>query len=260
MYMGSSRAGSTYLYYALKEHPRIKFPIKKPVRFWNRHIDGGKSIGEPNMYEVWSLDWYLDTMASKPGWITGDITDGYIQIPVFRIKQIKDIFPDIKILYCIRNPYDIIKSHLGLKQFLGPNKKYINKNDAENYLYYNLASDCNIVSTNVGTKEQYTFKNINFAENIRKWRDVFGENMYIYSYEDLNNDPYNTIYNIVDFIGVNAGRLKEADPEIWNTKINKRRVMYEYTNEAANWLKPIINPIIDETQDLIDINISHWKK
>ena len=37
--IGAQKAGTSWLYYTLKEHPDIEFPGEKEVHFWDMHYE-----------------------------------------------------------------------------------------------------------------------------------------------------------------------------------------------------------------------------
>lgn len=230
MYIGSSRCGSTFLYNVLKQQKGVSFPLGKPVRFWNRHIDGGYYINSDKKFEVWSKDYYYSKF-NDDNLFKGDITDGYTQIPIFRIEEIKKENPNCKIIYGIRNPFDIILSHIGLKG------KY-----KEDIITVNRLKKC------FETDNQYFQNNINFSGNIKNWKNVFNDNFYVYNYDDLDNNPKETIKDICNFLNISYSGV---DFEL-SKKINKRIKQYSFDNEAYNWLKEYCFDNIKETEKFID--------
>lgn len=240
MYIGASRAGSTYITEVLRNHPDIAFPLGKPVRYYNRHIDGGVSIGKP-IYEVWPNHRYQTEMNKFPSKLKGDVTDGYTQIPFSRVQIIKEKHPDVKILYCIRNPFDIILSHYGLK----------GKIDSDV-----ITKD--VLEQKLSAENSYWANNIDFAGNIRRWQDVFGDNFMVFKFEDLVSDPVNQFKQICNHIGANPNKIDNIDSEILEKKKNKRRVTYEFTPEAKNWLSEYCRDNMIEAEKLSNLDLSDY--
>jgi hypothetical protein len=93
--IGAQKAGTTWLYEMLRLHPDIAFPAGKEVHFWDRRHSCG-------------IDWYKslfypkDSRSAK----TGEITPAYAILPEVKIRECREHFPDLKLIYLIRNPIE----------------------------------------------------------------------------------------------------------------------------------------------------------
>src|SRR5690606_23280995 len=90
--IGAQKAGTTWLYRQLSRHPRVRFPGGKEVHFWNARIERD------------SLDWYRALFSSDPALVEGDVTPAYGILEPTVIRQIHDAFPDLRIIFIMRNP------------------------------------------------------------------------------------------------------------------------------------------------------------
>lgn len=90
--IGAQKAGTTWLYRQLSRHPRVRFPGGKEVHFWNERIER-----EP-------LDWYRNLFSPDPVLVEGDVTPAYGILEPAVIQQIHDAFPDLRIIFIMRNP------------------------------------------------------------------------------------------------------------------------------------------------------------
>lgn len=93
MGIGAQKAGTTWLYRILLEHPYIAFPAGKEVHFWNGCYDRG-------------LEWYNSLFPEKNNIINGDITPAYGFLPKERIAEIYSLYPELQLIYLVRNPVD----------------------------------------------------------------------------------------------------------------------------------------------------------
>lgn len=92
--IGAQKAGTTWLYFNLKKHPSVFLTEEKELHFWDRHRDRG-------------LDWYRDQFAAAPsGSAAGEITPAYGILPSDRVAEIRREFPDLRLIYLIRNPIE----------------------------------------------------------------------------------------------------------------------------------------------------------
>jgi hypothetical protein len=91
--IGAQKAGSTWLYRNLSKHPEVQMSSRKEIHYFDSHFFRG-------------LGWYGSHFGNEPGRIRGEITPAYSILPPYRIRYIRKLFPDVKILLMIRNPID----------------------------------------------------------------------------------------------------------------------------------------------------------
>jgi hypothetical protein len=75
----------------LRQHPDIHFPIGKEIHFWDQQSHLG-------------LKWYKGLFSDEK--TCGDITPAYAILPIETIECVYNAFPDIKLIYIMRNPMD----------------------------------------------------------------------------------------------------------------------------------------------------------
>jgi hypothetical protein len=93
--IGAQKCGTTWLYEHLRKHPGTAFPAGKEVHFWDQKQANG-------------LDWYRSLFDSPAaaGKKCGEITPAYAILDHDTIKECHDNFPDLKLIYIIRNPIE----------------------------------------------------------------------------------------------------------------------------------------------------------
>lgn len=96
--IGAQKSGTTWLYENLSLHPGVSFPGGKEVHFWSRHLD-------------WGLSFYESLFAVPDGRLHGDITPAYAILPAGVIAECRRAFPDLRLIYILRNPIDRAISH-----------------------------------------------------------------------------------------------------------------------------------------------------
>lgn len=92
-YIGTSKAGSTWIYNLLLHHPSIYVVPGKGLHFFDNHYDRG-------------LEWYLDHFKpSNDKAIVAEVSHGYLysQLASQRIAQLN---PDARLMVCLREPVD----------------------------------------------------------------------------------------------------------------------------------------------------------
>jgi Sulfotransferase domain len=91
--VGSSRAGSSWFFEILREHPGIFVPPNKGTQFFS------------NFYHL-GQDWYEDFFPAKSaGRIAGEVCEHYFSSPE-ALARIAEYRPDMRLICCVRNPYE----------------------------------------------------------------------------------------------------------------------------------------------------------
>lgn len=134
--IGAHKSGTTWLYENLRRHPGIWLPPVKEVHFFDgmpglpkiaqrlnqaiaESIASGR-IGDPEMLDYlrkYVLDqpkdvaWYRRLFDSAGGRIAGDITPAYAALPEATVAKVREILPDCRIIFIMRNPIDRAWSH-----------------------------------------------------------------------------------------------------------------------------------------------------
>ena len=92
--IGAQKCGSTWLYQHLRGHPGIFFPPNKEIHYWDRNRSRGR-------------DWYERHFSeAKEGQRKGEITPAYAILPRETIVEVQSAYPDLRLIYIIRNPVE----------------------------------------------------------------------------------------------------------------------------------------------------------
>ena len=93
LFIGPSKSGSSWIFEVLRNHPQVFVPVAKDTYFFLRYHDKG-------------LDWYESFFTGRqPGQIAGEICHDYFASPT-AIERIAEYRPDIKLICCLRNPFE----------------------------------------------------------------------------------------------------------------------------------------------------------
>ena len=134
--IGAMKAGSSWLYQNIKQHPDVWMPPRKEIHFFDdilplpllvsltnprtfrqrkaliRHLLKPRNQKDIQDRE-WLLRllllprtdrWYESLFLPEEGQISGDITPTYAAIKESRVAKVKALMPDVKIIYLLRNP------------------------------------------------------------------------------------------------------------------------------------------------------------
>ncbi len=176
--IGTSRSASTWIYECLREHPQICMSQPKETRFFAElNYDCG-------------LNYYKKCFSHcKDKNIKGEYTPAYLtdERSPFLIKE---HFPDIKLIVCLRNPIEKVFSSFVYAQKGG---KTPSTKSFETHL-----KESNLIKTG----EYYPY--------LKRYFNLFPkENILILIYEDIAKDSTKFIQRIYKFLNVNRDFIPE---------------------------------------------------
>lgn len=236
--IGASRAASTWLWRCLSLHPEINFPVpgknapdgRKSGWFWNNNSkywgdDGHYGKIRHSINEINTLDEYRKWFDPiEVGQLNVDITEGAAYIPPVRIDIIKDVYPNVNILYCIRNPITTFWSHTQ---------------------FHHLSID-QAVKAHGGN----LVRNVQYLKNYNNWADSFGEeNIYPYFFNRVEANPRWVLHMICIHLNI--------DPLFWYT------IPYDVLtirHNARKEAKPIPGPELVKLRKLFEQGIWELKE
>jgi hypothetical protein len=96
--LGAGQSGSTWLHRNLERHPEVFVPPRKETHYFTRSFD------------TQSLASYASIFADGQDAVRGEITPSYSQLRLDRIRCIRDIMPDVRLIFVLRNPIDKVWS------------------------------------------------------------------------------------------------------------------------------------------------------
>jgi hypothetical protein len=93
LYIGTSKAGSTWLFNVLAIHPDVYLASNKGLYYFDLHFDNGR-------------EWYLSRFADAGDHpAVGEISHSYLSSPE-AAARIADLNPAMRLLVCLREPVD----------------------------------------------------------------------------------------------------------------------------------------------------------
>lgn len=254
--IGAQKAGTSWLYSALEEHPDIFLGPCKEIHFFDEiFLDAvknwaknsrlsllkqglyykAKEIENPQQLDVEFLTYYGQLFLSqKEGidWykeyflfprakekVKGEITPEYSMLPDEGIKYIlESINKDIKIIYIVRDPVTRALSQLRMNL----SRSQITEE--------NLNEDLLIEKMNEVVKE----KRADYKEYITRWDNFIPENNIIYLPYNLIKKPWVFIKKVENFLGVpHFPNYKKLEHIVHKTK------KYELPELTNNYFKEI---------------------
>ena len=181
------RGGSTWIYEALREHPEVCVSIEKETKFFS----------DKHKYN-WGLNYYLSKFSyTSNEKVQGEFDPGYLS-STGTAKRIHQMYPEVKLIACLRDPADRAYSHFIRHKRQGKN----------------------LVKTFEDVIQQKASIYINhgfYAKYLKEYYSFFPKKqLYVTFYQDLETNPVKFIQDLYRFLEVDNSFL----PTVINTKIN----------------------------------------
>jgi hypothetical protein len=177
-YIGTSKAGSTWLFNALAGHPDVYLASNKGLYYFDQHFDEGQA-------------WYLDHFRAAGDRVAvGEISHSYLSSPQ-AAARIAELNPAMRLLVCLREPVDrAFSDYLDLRkngQFDGPFAAAL---------------------------EQFPrlLDRGRYATHLQRYLDLFPrQQLHVSLFDDLRTDPQAYADDVFEFLGIRRLELPPAD-------------------------------------------------
>ena len=200
--IGAARSGTTSLFYYLEQHPKIYFPKVKELNFFcnNRTRKDplmGYGTGPGDRHATFwteSLEDYRSYFKKcSAGQLAGEASVSYLYSPSAS-SEIASLLPEIKLIVILRHPADRAWSHyLQLVR------------DGRETLSFSDALEAEKDRLKKGWEFAWHYRNMGlYAEQLSRFYGLFPkENIRVYLFEDLKQNPLGVTCSIFNFFGLN---------------------------------------------------------
>jgi len=228
--IGAQKAGTTWLYHMLRQHPDIEFPAGKELHFWNQ------PHGESEVYN------YLQQF-QHPSLIQGEITPAYAFLPISTIREIYKSVDNLKLIYLIRNPIDRAWSSalMALQR-------------AE--MTFEEASDQWFIDH---FRSKGSLARGDYEGTIKSWSRIFGqEALLIIRYDHIVDRPVNVLQSCFRHLDVNI----LTDQQLQGLRYSDR-----FFKGPGYAIRPSLYPVlrelyvsrIESLESALGLNLISWK-
>lgn len=174
--IGAMKSGTTWLYENLYCHPEIFLPATKELYHFSIH------------FHKQSLKRYCANFSDAGERKKGDITPGYGIINIDRIRYIKALNPDMRLIFLIRNPIYRTWSEAYMNLVV-KRQRALHDIDYGEFCSYIESDACR--------------KRSDYAQIINNWLRFFPrEQMFVGLYEEISDHPKQLLTNLFRFLGV----------------------------------------------------------
>ena len=177
LYIGAPKAGSSWIFESLLEHPEVYVPIAKDVQFFDLHYDKG-------------LAWYLAFFRAGQGKrAVGELSHDYYLYPEVAERIRRDL-PGVRLFCCLRDPIGETMS-----VYLQQRKEF--------------------VGSQIGFDEYAfrpeTLKRSDYYTNLLPFYERFpAERIRVLFFDELKADAAAFIREVYEFLQVDAGYLPRS--------------------------------------------------
>jgi hypothetical protein len=176
------KTGSTWLADNLRCHPDVFVPAVKEIRYFS------------SLCKWLDLDWYCSHFASAAGRCTGEASPSYAVLPVSRLRWIRALQPDVKLIFLMRDPIARAWSHAKHNfryreaNFAGSDVPF--ERVAEGQWYQNFC-------------HEWPLAHGDYLGQLRRWLSVFPrDQLYVGFFEGIVRCPQRLLTEILAFLGL----------------------------------------------------------
>jgi hypothetical protein len=194
--VGAQKAGTSWVYACLYEHPEICAPYKE-IHFFSREKNWSKG---KEWYEHYFRNCDESSVKGEFSTVKGEFSTSYLY-DAHSAERIKNMYPETKILVSLRNPVERAYS-----QYRNAIKMVEIEKDTSFEQF--LEREESVVGQGM------------YFEQVKRFIDVFGKkNVLVLIHEDAKCDPKKYIQSIYSFLGVDDAFV----PTMLERKVNVAR-------------------------------------
>ena len=187
--IGAQRAGTTWLYNCLNEHPDVFVSSEKEIHFFSHKFERGVA---------WYEEYFQGRTTESA---VGEITPNYLNVPA-AIPRIAEVAPDTNLLVILREPLDRARSAYRLLR-------------ETKYPGVDFAEACG--------DNSYLVRLSLYSEQMQRVFTHFPrQQVFVALYDDVQRDPRAFLLELFDFLGVDRNFLPPSMQERYNQVLYPR--------------------------------------
>lgn len=175
---GMPRAGTTFLYYYLSQHPQIFASPRKEINYYSVYYSRG-------------LDWYLSLFKGISDDQIGIDASPFYYLDEESIKRIATDTPSSKVILGLRTPSEMVCAMYERISSSTPNMPLF-EDFIENYHW------------DIGDGLTLSLKAFPFSDRIKEFQQAFSDRLLLYSFKALNENPLMVLQRVEQHLGLSA--------------------------------------------------------
>lgn len=183
------KTGSTWLADCLRRHPQLYVPPIKEVKYFS------------TLHRWLDFEWYCDHFASAGGRKAGEASPSYAALPTDSIRRVRQLLPDVKLVFLMRDPVSRAWSHAKHNRMYG---------------------EANFTTPGAGATDAHWRSNFahpwplasgDYLGQLRRWSAEFPpDQLYVGFYESIATRPAELLRDVFRFLGVDPNIDVSAFP------------------------------------------------
>jgi hypothetical protein len=247
--LGAGQSGTTWLYKNLARHPGVFVSDPKEIQYFTRK------------FHEWPLSQYAAVFADAGGRIRGEITPGYNVLRMDRIRYIRSILPDARLVLLIRNPVDrawsAARRHCSQwAQILG--KRFDELDDNVFYDYFRTEWLPFFRPPRRAYHWEPGLLQCHYSAQIDRWLSVYpAQQLFVGFFEEIKSDPRGLLAKICRHIGASSDIDWDALPlgELVN-----RNPAHPMPKRFRDFLDAMYAPEIERLEQRFGASVTVWKR
>jgi len=176
--IGAQKAGTTWLFTNLRSHPGIYLP-EEALHYDLHYFD---------LEFHKSLKFYAKKFEPGRQMMKGESTPAYGVVPLSRIRFVRAVIPDVRLIFMMRNPIERAWSHALMGLVKRANRKFDEIDDSEFFAHFS---------------SERSRKRGDYVTILDNWLSVFSrEQLYIGFFEDIVNHPQKLLSEVFAHVGI----------------------------------------------------------
>lgn len=275
--VGAMKAGTTWLYEQLKDHPEIHFTPEKEIHYFankvgienqlnhrnrilklkstlERTAKGNAKFISQNLEDIsWyaeyarekdiSNDWYENLFRFNPNKkFCADFSNLYCQMTPDGWENVRKVAKNIKVIYTLRDPLERLWSHYKFHM------KWVNREDE--------ALDAGFDHFKELLEKHFFWVNAEYANNYKLLQQsLTGDELMILYFEDFREKPIEMLHEVQQFLGI---QIITPEQKKLDKKVNKTKdfgMPNDWREYALRKLEPVYSSLEND-----GIYIESWRQ
>jgi hypothetical protein len=235
--IGAPQSGTTWLHENLRCHAELWLPRRKEIHFFDRNFHRGPS-------------WYAAHFRDSGDRLAGEITPSYGALSHRRIRDVRELLPEVRLIYVLRNPVERAWSRArrrfartGGDPRRAPDLAFLQALEAEQ-------------SIEPGDYEPGVMKG-DHARILDHWLAEFpAERLLVVRFEDVSARPRALLAAVFRHLGVSADVDWSALP--WQRVVN-RNPPAPMPSDCRAFLEERYRSGVEALQQRLGIELASWR-
>jgi thioesterase domain-containing protein len=237
--IGCVKSGSTWVWRQLAQHPEIRMPEGKEMRYFNQVSQSAITPRE-----------YLEKFQSFPrDKKTGEVTPDYIAYPHVPVL-VKAMCPDARLFAVLRNPTDRAFSQYKLR---GDGQWGIPADVSFEEVFFGAYPQRPVPLRFCSVRERGMY-----SRQLQWWYELFPpEQIKLLFFDDIVNDPLGLLRELYSFLGVDPSFVPEGYQAPRNENVRNKGL--EITPEERARVSAFYREEVARLEQLTGRDLSHWR-